>query len=301
MSTNTTPLDERFAVNGVTDQAQSFRPAIGRNGNDNDMYDDLPPPTRSTCHGQTFAIGPHFPPGHQGCHGWVITQLQNVQVLDKAGHDPGAPAAYTCLAPGRTLMPPRSACLSPDQLVYRIFTLFNNDVNMAKVVHYRSWIHKTIAPKLNQSGGYKVSVFEMEALLAFFGELVFSSPLSGTRFSWKNGLERNHGSVGCTSLHGRLIMMDPNPVVDTGSVAAEGLTRADFMLSVLLHECCHAIFYHQCCRDECGNHRCGSTFLVQIGPIGGHGRAWIRMARMAEAIVRKHGLFRAKLAHERYI
>lgn len=193
----------------------------------------------------------------------------------------------------RVYMQPSSTCLTPFQFLGRISSRREDQVNHEKLGRYRAWIHGTIIPKFNRHGAQAVSVAEMEGVIAYLGEFVFWNALARVRFAWNDRLWATKQAFG-TTVNGKNIEMDPHSVPPVSG------TIGDRFLGVLLHECCHAVFYQHACSGECGSRTCVQAWRTQYGARGGHGPAWVRLARGAQAVVRRHGLFDGYTEHDLY-
>lgn len=77
-----------------------------------------------------------------------------------------------------------------------------------------------------------------------------------------------------------------------GSKAATNFSRSrgHDLLSILLHECCHAIMFQRACTGACGSARFAGIYDRQVDLEDGHGSAWVRLARGAEGIANLHKL-----------
>ena len=199
------------------------------------------------------------------------------------------PAAYPT---PQSLMPRSSGCLSAREFIDRRSLRRRADIEEAKLAHYRSWLHNDVIPVLNQNGE-DVSESSMEMLIDFFGESLFWNSLKRTRFRWSPGLHEDY-MLGQTTVDGLVIYVDPDPRY-RGSES-----KADRILSTLVHECCHALLHQHCCRGGCGRRGCEDLWIEQVEGDRWHGPEWCRLAGLAEGVANRRGLFRCRTGWSEY-
>lgn len=194
-------------------------------------------------------------------------------------------------------MPRPRRCLSAREFIDGIAQRQQADIDQTKLAHYRTWLHDDVIPALNADGGDGVSERSMELLIEFFGEFLFWNELKRTRFQWYRHLCRDQNALGRTTAVGLLIQLDPHPPSRGG-----GESNAEGILSVLVHECCHALLDQHCCQGQCGRRQCQRVFWqeVEANWDHGHGPEWCRLAGAADGVSNHRGLFRCRTDWERY-
>ena len=204
-----------------------------------------------------------------------------------------APAAYPT---AHNLMPRPQHCLSARSFIDGIAQRQQADIDATKLAHYRAWLRDEVMPALDSRGGDGVSARSIELLIAFFGEFLFWNELRRTRFRWVRHLCRDQGALGCTSESGLLIQLDPHPP------RRDGESKAEAILSVLVHEVCHALLEQHCCQGQCGRGRCRGVYVREVlaNWDQGHGPQWCRLAGAADGVANSRGSFRCRTDWERY-
>lgn len=122
----------------------------------------------------------------------------------------------------------------------------------------------------------------MDNLIVLLDPLFFQGELLPVRFEWSNVLGNGvRGDCGYDGAGDVVIRVNPSP-----ASAPAGNRRAMSILSTLLHECVHAVFWHHC-RDSRPPHDFHDNDCADDIGWTGHGPAWRDLAREVEARARR--------------
>ena len=173
---------------------------------------------------------------------------------------------------------------------YETHTPAENETKRADAV--RKLLHTKILPALDVKGGEGVTRGQMVQVMDFIAECILLSSLKDTRFVWEKGVSEIGIDVagGLTSHNGDIIKLDLDP-----PVRPDGMARGNQIMTLLLHECCHAVLKQHVCRGKCGNAEHAAEWQDHVKAESGHGKFWFGLAKYSQTKVNELELLGADM------